>query len=137
VGKGAIGVAKTSKNIVGEIAESVGKSMDKPTARTVLRDATVDLTELAGKLAVKRPLLKAWFDLDMPSWFKIELDKFSKRPALEGYLDELEKDFRDTPGIKKWLHKMEKTVWMPGDIWKKLSLTVSGAFHYIKSLSYE
>jgi len=74
VGKGAIGAAKVSKNIVSEIAESVGKSMDGPTARTVLRRSTIDLTELITRIG-NRQNLKFWFDADMPALVKVELGK--------------------------------------------------------------
>jgi hypothetical protein len=88
VGKGAIGVAKTSKNIVSEIAESVGESMEETTARAVLKRATIDLTELAARLAT-RPNLKTWFDLDMPALVKVELGKHMDDVD---FLDKLETD---------------------------------------------
>ncbi|MGB4958068.1 MAG: hypothetical protein WBO36_01265, partial [Saprospiraceae bacterium] len=102
VGKGAIGAAKVSKNIVGEIAENISKSMDGPTARKALKESIVDLSELATKL-ITRPRLKAWFDLDMPAWVKLELDRFSKNPNMTKYLDGLEKRLGESPAIKNWL----------------------------------
>jgi len=97
VGKGAIGAAKVSKNIVSEIAENVGKSMDKPTARTVLKRSTIDLTELAARFAT-RPKLKAWFDLDMPALVKVELGKHMDDVD---FLDKLEADLVTHEAILK------------------------------------
>ncbi len=70
--------------------------MDKPTARTVLKRSTIDLTELIARIG-NRQNLKLWFDADMPALVKVELGKHMDDVD---FLDKLETDLANPKWTK-------------------------------------